>query len=133
MVKTAGACESTHLGGGLEVPVNGRDALPNRSDTPVEMPGKTAWKAIQQAHADGQLSTLHTRLYFQNPRPIVELYDLKTDPLELNNLAGQAAVTQVESTLQKALERWMILEHDFLPLPTQALSNVEPRKLRRGK
>ena len=109
------------------------NALPNRSYTPVDMPGKVAWKAIEQAYADGQLSALHERLYFQNPRPIVELYDLKTDPLELNNLAGQEAVTEIETTLRQELERWMILEHDFLPLPTHALSNVEQGKATRRK
>lgn len=96
------------------------NALPNRSYTPVDMSGKDAWKAIQSAHAANKLSPLHDRLYFQNPRPVVELYDLRNDPLELHNLAGKKSVAEREQTLCEALECWMIREHDFLPLPTHA-------------
>jgi N-sulfoglucosamine sulfohydrolase len=101
------------------------NALPNRAYTPVDMPGMDAWKAIQSAHAASTLSLLHDRLYFQNPRPIVELYDLRNDPLELNNLAGKKSVADVEQTLREELESWMIREHDFLPLPTHALQNTK--------
>ncbi len=101
------------------------NALPNRTYTPVDMPGMDAWKAIQSAHATRTLSPLHNRLYFQNPRPIVELYDLRNDPLELNNLAGKKSVADMEQTLREELESWMIREHDFLPLPTHALQNTK--------
>lgn len=101
------------------------NALPDRSYTPVDMPGRAAWKAIQSAHAARHLSALHQRLYFQNPRPIVELYDLQTDPLELNNLAGTNSVTSIEQALREELESWMVREHDFLPLPTHALQNAK--------
>jgi hypothetical protein len=84
-----------------------------------------AWKAIQSAHAARTLSPLHNRLYFQNPRPIVELYDLRNDPLELNNLVGKKSVADMEQTLREELESWMIREHDFLPLPTHALQNTK--------
>jgi len=101
------------------------NALPDRSYTPVDMPGKDAWTAIQSAHAANQLSPLHQRLYFSNPRPVIELYDRHDDPLELNNLAGQKSVIDVERTLREELESWMIREHDFLPLPTHALQNAK--------
>ncbi|MEM7476911.1 MAG: sulfatase [Planctomycetota bacterium] len=99
------------------------NALPNRSYTPVDMPEKDAWKAILAANEAHQLSPLHKKLYFQNPRPIVELYDLENDPLELHNLAGRDSVSLVQRTLREELESWMIREHDFLPLPTHALQN----------
>ena len=99
------------------------NALPNRSYTPVDMSGKDAWKAIQSAHAAKQMSPLHERLYFANPRPVVELYDLRNDPLELNNLSGKNRVAEIERSLRETLESWMIREHDFLPLPTHALQN----------
>ena len=100
------------------------NALPNRSYTPVDMPNKDAWKAIESAHAANRLSPLHQRLYFQSPRPVIELYDLRNDPLELNNLVGQKSVVDIERTLREKLESWMIREHDFLPLPTHALQNL---------
>ena len=101
------------------------NALPDRSYTPVDMPGKDAWKAIQSAHSENKLSPLHERLYFQKPRPIVELYDLQNDPLELRNLAGNRSVADLEQTLRQELESWMIREHDFLPLPMHALQNAK--------
>ena len=101
------------------------NSLPNRSYTPVDMPSKDAWKAIQSALESGTLSPLHQRLYFQNPRPIAELYDLRNDPLELNNLAGKKSVADIEETLRKELENWMIREYDFLPLPTHAQQNTK--------
>ena len=88
------------------------------------MPRTDAWLAIKAAHEAGKLSPLHDRLYFQNPRPIVELYDLRGDPLELNNLAGTKSVADIEKNLRQQLEKWMIREHDFLPLPTHALHNA---------
>ena len=100
------------------------NALPDRSYTPVDMANKDAWKAIQQAHAMGQLSPLHQRLYFKKPRATAELYDLKNDPFELHNLAGNTSTRETEDTLRKALEVWMIHESDFLPLPTHALQTT---------
>ena len=97
------------------------NALPDRSYTPVDMANKDAWKAIQQAYASGQLSRLHQELYFKQPRPIAELYDLKNDPFELQNLAGNASTRETEDKLREALEAWMISESDFLPLPSHAL------------
>ena len=97
------------------------NALPDRPYTPVDMAERNiAWNAIKQAHESGSLSTLHERLYFQTPRPIFELYDLGSDPHQLNNLAGQPALQQVESHLRESLDRWMVREGDFLPLPTHA-------------
>ena len=84
---------------------------------------KDVWIAMMAAHQDQQLSPLHERLYFQNPRPIVELYDLEKDPLELQNLAGLDSHQGIERQLQIELEKWMIREHDYLPLPTHALQN----------
>ena len=45
-------------------------------------------------------------------RPAEELYDLETDPYELNNLAGQAQFNNVETQLRRALDRWMKQQGD---------------------
>ena len=99
------------------------NALPDRSYTPVDMPEKNAWLAVQSAHQAGKLSRLHERLYFQNPRPVLELYALENDPYELKNLAGKQETSAIEEALRLELERWMIRESDFLPLPTHVLAN----------
>ncbi|QDU94040.1 sulfatase family protein [Lignipirellula cremea] len=101
------------------------NALPERSYTPVDMPETEAWQAVKTAHEADRLSPLHERLYFQNPRPLVELYDLQEDPYEMNNLAGKESLRAVETSLRQQLESWMIREQDFLTLPTHALQNEE--------
>jgi uncharacterized sulfatase len=40
-------------------------------------------------------------------RPKLELYDLKKDPWELNNLASQPKYANRIQTMQKELEHWM--------------------------
>ena len=104
------------------------NAIPERRYTPVDMAKKNiAWDAIKLARKNGRLSPIHERIYFQDPRPIFELYDLENDPFELNNLAGQASVRSVEAGLRQKLDRWMLRESDFLPLPTHAHQNLEPQ------
>lgn len=97
------------------------NAIPDRSYTPVDMPGGEAWTAVQAAHEAGKLSKLHDRLYFQNPRPLVELYDLENDPFELHNLAGESPLRETEDHLRIEMEKWMIREGDFVPLPSHVL------------
>ena len=77
-----------------------------------------AWEAVKEIHAKGNLSDLHERLYFQTPRPIFELYDLETDPYQLTNLSGDGATAKVEENLRSRLDRWMVQESDYLPLPS---------------
>lgn len=98
------------------------NAIPDRNYAPVDMPGGEAWTAVQAAHEAGKLTKLHDRLYFQNPRPLVELYDLENDPFELHNLAGESMLKETEDRLRIEMERWMIREGDFVPLPTHVLS-----------
>ncbi|MBT5901444.1 MAG: sulfatase [Opitutaceae bacterium] len=101
------------------------NAIPERSYTPVDMVKQNiAYDDIKAARQDGSLSAIHERIYFQNPRPIFELYDLAADPFELNNLAGQESVQQIETDLREELDRWMVRESDFLPLPSHAHQNT---------
>ena len=46
-------------------------------------------------------------------RPAVELYDLRHDAFEKNNLAGHAGYAKTESRLGKALDRWMRQQGDL--------------------
>jgi N-sulfoglucosamine sulfohydrolase len=55
--------------------------------------------------------------YFTTPRPVYELYDLETDPAELNNLSGKPELAATERELRAALAEKMILDWDYLPLP----------------
>ena len=91
------------------------------------MSGNPGWLAIQEMHEEGTLSALHERLYFQNPRPLFELYDLQEDPFQLENLAGKARVEAVETKLRTEMDKWMVRESDFLPLPSHIQQQVNRR------
>jgi N-sulfoglucosamine sulfohydrolase len=84
---------------------------------PVDFAGDPHWKELQARHAAGNLSPELSRLYFSPTRPMFELYDLASDPDELRNLSGETEAAGVESELKAALQEWMILERDYLPLP----------------
>jgi arylsulfatase A-like enzyme len=91
--------------------------LPDRAYVPVDMVKTAAWRAIVEAAESGRLSGRHRQLLFRLPRPIFELFDLETDPYELNNLHGREEVREIEMKLRIELSRWMVREADFLPMP----------------
>jgi len=96
------------------------NAIPERVYGPVDM-GKgdnVAWEAVKKVHAAGKLSDLHERLYFRTPRAIFEFYDLETDPYQLVNLSGDDSTAKAEEALRSRLDRWMVQESDYLPLPS---------------
>ncbi len=84
---------------------------------PVDSAGGAAWQQIAAAHEKGALSLGANATYFTTPRPVYELYDLETDPSELNNVSGKAELVEVESSLRRAMAEKMILDFDYLPLP----------------
>lgn len=59
--------------------------------------GKKIVQHMRQLYADDRLKKKHRR-YFEPFRPVEELYDLKTDPYEMHNLARDTAY---QDTLQK--------------------------------
>jgi arylsulfatase A-like enzyme len=84
---------------------------------PVDFAGGAMWKELQQMNADGKLTPELSKMYFSPTRPMFELYDLEADPNELKNLAGTKDAAAVERKLKGALQEWMILQRDFVPLP----------------
>lgn len=50
--------------------------------------------------------------HFYQPKPLEELYDLKNDPYELNNLANHPDFQEIKSELSNELRRWIISIHD---------------------
>ncbi len=85
--------------------------------TPVDFAGQPFWKELQAMHKDGKLDKEFSRLYFSPTRPMFELFDLNADPHEMRNLIGQEKTAALERDLKGVLQRWMILERDFVPLP----------------
>jgi N-sulfoglucosamine sulfohydrolase len=72
------------------------------------------WKSYLDLARKGKLSPAHGRLV-QPARPMVELYDLATDPDEFQNLADSPVHATVRLELQKKLGEWMEKTYDFLP------------------
>jgi len=64
--------------------------------------------------------------YYATRRPAEELYDLEADPLEQNNVAGEAEYQAVFEELRGRVQTWMeethdrLLEGDWPPSPAQA-------------
>jgi N-sulfoglucosamine sulfohydrolase len=92
-------------------------ALPQLPYSPVDFAGNAFWKEIVGSNESGHLEPQFAALYFPPQRPMFQLFDLQSDPHELTNLAGQRETAAVERQLKAALQEWMILERDYLPLP----------------
>jgi arylsulfatase A-like enzyme len=93
------------------------NATPHQPVGPVDSQRDPGWQEMVAANRSGRLAPEFVRAYFTTPRPTFELYDLETDPGELNNLAGRSDLASIERELKAALSEKMILDWDFLPLP----------------
>jgi len=85
--------------------------------SPVDFASGAMWKDLQKRHEAGTLDAKFSKAFFAEQRPMFELYDLQQDPYEFNNLIGKPATAGVEKDLKAALQEWMILNQDYLPLP----------------
>ncbi len=82
---------------------------------PVDSGNDPGWQQMVAAHRAGTLKPEFVRAYFTQPRPVLELYDLETDPGELHNLAGRPELESVQRRLMEALQEKMITDYDFVP------------------
>jgi arylsulfatase A-like enzyme len=105
------------------------NVTPNLRYLPVDSVGDPGWQEMVEAHEKNQLPTELEKLYFSSPRPVYELYDLEKDPSELENLAGRKELAEIEHGLKEALQKKMILDYDYLPLPLAA----NPKGAAKGK
>ena len=85
-----------------------RNFLPNR---PWLQPnrykdGKPIIKAMRRLYAEGKLNEAQARIMAER-RPAEELYDLQTDPHELNNLADKPDYEDVLNRMRVALVDWI--------------------------
>ncbi|MDG2382143.1 MAG: sulfatase-like hydrolase/transferase [Pirellulaceae bacterium] len=84
---------------------------------------KSIIKTMRQLHAKGQLNQLQARP-FRIPRPTEELYDLKNDPHETNNLAGERAQAETIYKLREFLFDWMASSGDLGLIPEPILEEL---------
>lgn len=93
------------------------NCTPRMEYWPIDCANDPGWQQILKAHHERKLAPAYERAYFQNPRPVLELYDLDEDPGELENLAGRSELDQVQRELLAALQEKMVTDYDFLPPP----------------
>jgi arylsulfatase A-like enzyme len=63
---------------------------------PIDFGGMPFWKELVRQNQDQQLSPPYDRIFFSEPRPMFELYDLQEDPHELNNLIDTPELAEVQ-------------------------------------
>ncbi len=93
------------------------NVTPHQRYAPVDSAGGVGWKAVVKAHEEKTLPAEFDRIWFSSPRAVYELYDLESDPNELNNLYGSTGLEDITRELKKIMQRKMILDYDYLPLP----------------
>jgi len=79
---------------------------------PHYLPHWDSW--VKKAESDPAAKAAVTR--YQH-RPQEELYDLRTDPYEMHNLATDPAQADLVKSLRKQLAAWCRSQDDTLPLP----------------
>lgn len=97
--------------------------------SPVDFAGTQMYRQLTRMHNEGILGEPFDSLYFnKGKRPLIELFDLDTDPYELHNLADDPVYWGIKKELLKELTGWMIRERDFLPTPDAILRLNNPNK-----
>jgi len=80
---------------------------------PSDLEGSPTWQAMLARRRSE--TPLHLRQLFSPTRPVVQLFDLAEDPLELNNLVESPAHSDTRQDLERRLSNWMNDTYDFLP------------------
>lgn len=89
---------------------------PHQIYAPVDTFKFPYWHKMNILYQQGRMEKKFANLYFTHPRPIWELYNLKDDPDELNNVYNTPGTEKITLKLKEALLENMILNYDFLPL-----------------
>ena len=84
---------------------------------PVDFNSQVFWKELIRLNEKKELGEFYSNLLFSPERPMFQLFDLKNDPDEFVNLAGRPKYFEIEKLLNERLQKWMILNQDYLPLP----------------
>jgi len=84
---------------------------------PVDFIRHPLWKDLKKKNENGELKEKYSKAFFSEPRSMFEVYDLKNDPGEFENLSGNPEYAEIERRLKAALHEWMIVNKDYLPLP----------------
>lgn len=89
---------------------------------PVDFAANQFWLELIQLNKENKLAErFASTILFAVQRPMFELFDLENDPGEFVNLSGKEEYSEIEYQLKAALQRWMIIYRDVVPLPISNL------------
>ncbi len=80
--------------------------------SPTDVLNSPSWASLMDLNRKGGLS-YDQKLVFMVPRPEIELYDVKRDPEEYNNIANEPEYKKTVSDLLRVLVQWMDDTNDF--------------------
>lgn len=80
---------------------------PYTQPTYMDVDGIEFVEVMHQLHADGKLNDIQDR-FMSDERPTEELYDLKKDPFELNNLAANPEYEAILKKHTAILDQWIV-------------------------
>ncbi len=83
-----------------------------------------SWQDLVTARKRGQLNR-DQRQVFAVPRPMVELYDTRTDPGEFRNLSSRADLAKIRGRLENVLRDWQKRTNDFPASRRRRADNVD--------
>ena len=81
---------------------------------PADVVRSPTYRAMTRLHESGALAP-HQRACFIEPRPEEELYDVRSDPDELVNLAADSEYSVALGRMRRALSEWEDRTDDVLP------------------
>ena len=100
-----------------------RNFLPWTPALEIGEPASAAMDELAHLYTKGELNELQAAI-FRAPRPAEELYDLREDPFETRNLAGQPGHEQVLTGLRRQLHAWMEETGDLGLIPEPLLDDL---------
>jgi len=90
---------------------------------PADVSMSPSWYSLMEQKNMDRLTPEQARI-FQVPRPAVELYDIREDPGEFNNLAGEREYADTVRELGEVLDQWIKETGDFPPHERRRADNT---------
>ena len=100
---------------------------PYMQPTYMDVDGVAFVNTMKQLHSENKLNAVQAR-FFSDQRPVEELYNIKEDPFELNNLAENPDYTDIQTKYAGLLDQWILETGDKGQYP----ENEEGLKLMLG-
>jgi N-sulfoglucosamine sulfohydrolase len=111
-----------------------RNFMPERPYTRINRYKERSYPMLplmRKLHSEGKLSPVQA-LFMAPRKPVEELYDIKNDPYEINNLADSPKHQKTLKKMRRILDKWFEETGDMGQFP-EPESAIQPRDLERIK